>query len=241
MFTGIVHGIATVAGITDAGGIRTIDIRLPDDVAKGLRRGDSLAVNGVCLTLAIPAAGDTVTCDLILKSLSVTNLFDLRIGEQVNVERAAKHNAEIGGHPLSGHIDFTATVLDVEEFDANKVLRLSIPQSHRRYVFEKGYVAIEGCSLTIAECNKINGLIELWLIPETRRSTTLDAKMAGDRLNVEIDRQTQVLVDTLRETMLEIMGHDDAKVPDLIADSLIRRRAITSPARLIGRTSVDNG
>ncbi|MBX9860522.1 MAG: riboflavin synthase subunit alpha [Sphingomonas sp.] len=241
MFTGIVQGIATVAGIIDAGGVRTIDIRLPDDVAKGLRRGDSLAVNGVCLTLARPAAGDTVTCDLILKSLSVTNLIDLRIGEPVNVERAAKQNAEIGGHLLSGHIDFTAIVVDVEEIDANKVLRLSIPQRHRRYFFQKGYIATEGCSLTIAECNKIDGLIELWLIPETRRSTTLDVKLAGDRVNVEVDRQTQVLVDTLRETVLEIVGHDDAKVPDLVADSLIRRRAITSPAQLIGRSTIDNG
>jgi riboflavin synthase len=128
------------------------------------------------------------------------------VGDRINVERAAKDGAEIGGHPLSGHVDFTATVASIRQPENNHVIRIAVPAPWMRYVFAKGYIAINGASLTVAEANKIEGWFEVWLIPETLRMTTFGDKQPGAALNIEIERATQVFVDTVRDALDERLG-----------------------------------
>jgi riboflavin synthase len=147
--------------------------------------------------------------DVMLQSLNVTTLGRLAVGDELNVERAAKDGAEIGGHPLSGHVDFQARLQAIRRPENNHVMRLAVPAPWMRYVFAKGYIAVDGASLTVAEAGRDadgSGWFEVWLIPETLRMTTFGTCVEGDMLNVEIDRQTQVIVDTVRAAVEERLG-----------------------------------
>ncbi|MBK6472700.1 MAG: riboflavin synthase subunit alpha [Betaproteobacteria bacterium] len=209
MFTGIVQGLATVRAIADRPGLRSFTLVFPPGFAKGLAVGASVAVEGVCLT-ATTLHGDTAAdFDVMQQSLALTTLGTLREGSLVNVERAAKDGAEIGGHPLSGHVDFLATVAEVRRPENNHVLKVAVPAPWMRYVFPKGYIAVNGASLTVAEAQRGpdgSGSFEVWLIPETLRMTTFAEKAVGAGLNIEIERQTQVFVDTVRAAIDERLG-----------------------------------
>ena len=218
MFTGIVQGVAHIAAITDNASIRTLEIDFAIGFTDGLEIGGSVSVDGVCLTATSLLSPTRVLFDVILQSLDVTTLADLAVGAAVNVERAAKDGAEIGGHPLSGHVDFSTEIAEVREAAGNKALRIHLPEKFRRYVFPKGYIAINGCSLTVSECDKQAGWFEIWLIPETRRATNLDGKAAGDWLNVEIERGTQVVVDTVRDAVAEALGDLRPALEALLAE-----------------------
>lgn len=154
MFTGIVQGTSTLKSITDANGMRTLVLEWPPGFSEGLVVGASVSVDGVCLTVTQVLSATTAQFDVILQSLSVTTLGTYEVGTRVNVERAAKDGAEIGGHPLSGHIDFSARIVSVRKSENNHVLRIDIPPAFRKYIFPKGYIAIHGASLTIAEVDK---------------------------------------------------------------------------------------
>jgi riboflavin synthase len=143
------------------------------------------------------------------QSLALTTLGTLREGSRVNVERAARDGAEIGGHPLSGHVDCQRRVAELRQPENNHVLRIEVPAPWMRYVFAKGYIGVNGCSLTIAEAERRadgSGWFEVWLIPETLRMTTFARKRVGDAVHIEIDRSTQVFVDTVREAIDERLG-----------------------------------
>lgn len=206
MFTGIVQGTATIAGIADRQGLRTFTIDFPAGFCVDLAIGASVSVDGVCLTVTRIVSANTATFDVMLQSLDITTLGGYAVGARVNVERAARDGAEIGGHPLSGHIDFAAAVERVRSMDNNRVLRIGIPPAFRKYVFAKGYIAVNGASLTVSEVDRGEGWFEVWLIPETRRMTVFEEKQAGDALNIEIERSTQVVVDTVREAVQESLG-----------------------------------
>jgi riboflavin synthase len=165
-----------------------------------------VACDGVCLTVTERPAPDRATFDVMQQSLGLTTLGGFSEGDAINVERAAKEGAEVGGHGISGHVDCLGTVLAVRRPENNHVIRIGVPESHRRYVFAKGYVAINGASLTVAECHRAEGWFEVWLIPETLRMTTFGDKGEGARLNLEIERATQVVVDTVRDALDERLG-----------------------------------
>ena len=206
MFTGIVQGLAQVAAITDQPGLRSFELALPAGLDAGLEIGASVACDGVCLTVtSLPAPG-RATFDVMQQSLGLTTLGGLAVGSRLNVERAARDGAEIGGHPLSGHVDCLGQVLAIRRPENNFVLRIGVPASHRRYVFAKGYIAVNGASLTVAEANRAEGWFEVWLIPETLRMTTFGDMQVGDALHIEIERSTQVVVDTVREALEERLG-----------------------------------
>ena len=207
MFTGIVQGVSTIKSISDTEGLRTFTLELPPDFTDGLSVGASVSVDGVCLTVAQVLSSSSAKFDVILQSLSVTTLGSLEIGASVNTERAAKDGAEIGGHPLSGHIDFSAQIESVKASANNRVLRVQVPQPFMRYIFPKGYIAINGASLTVSAIDRAAGWFEVWLIPETRRMTTFEQKTTGDWLNIEIERGTQVVVDTVRASVEETLGN----------------------------------
>lgn len=206
MFTGIIQGVATIEQILDQEGMRTFTLEFPNDFCRDLAIGGSVSVDGVCLTVTEILSTTAVTFDIMLQSLNITTLGSYSIGTIVNVERAAKDGAEIGGHPLSGHIDFCSAIQLVSASEMNRTLRINIPLEFRKYVFAKGYIAVNGASLTVAEVNRVEGWFDVWLIPETRRMTVFEEKQAGDYLNVEIERGTQVVVDTVRDSVQEGLG-----------------------------------
>lgn len=217
MFTGIVQGVATVVAIADRPGLRTLRLAFPSGFLAGIEMGASVAVDGVCLTVTAfgPAAGPAAAAaawadfDVMQQTLSLTTLGGLQEGSCVNVERAAREGAEVGGHVLSGHVDFCATVQQIRRPDNNCVLRFAVPAPWMRYVFAKGYIAVNGASLTVAEAGRLAGgagWFEVWLIPETLRMTTFANKAEGDAVHIEIERATQVMVDTVRQAVDERLG-----------------------------------
>ncbi len=226
MFTGIVQGVASVTQIADRSGLRTLRLSLPDSFDAGLQLGASVSVDGVCLT--VTALHDKAAdFDVMQQTLALTTLGALKTGDAVNVERAAKADAEVGGHVLSGHVDVQAIVQSIREPENNRVLRIALPGPWMRYVFAKGYIAVNGASLTVAQAQREAadaGWFEVWLIPETLRMTTFAGLREGDALNIEIERQTQVIVDTVRAVMHERLG---PLLPAL--EALARERGLAAP------------
>jgi riboflavin synthase len=218
MFTGIVQAVATVTALTDRPGLRSFTLQFPPGFLDGQDIGASVACDGTCLTVTRHDGADRADFDVMQQSLTLTTLGQARVGSRLNVERAARDGVEIGGHPLSGHIDFQATLVDVRRPENNHVLRIQVPPPWLRYIFPKGYIAINGASLTIAEVDKAAGCFEVWLIPETLRQTTFGDKQPGDALNIEIERQTQVMVDTVRDTLAEQLGPLLPALKDLLRE-----------------------
>ena len=230
MFTGIVQGVARVALAQDRPGLRSFTLAFPPGFDEGLAIGASVAVDGVCLTVTSRPGPDSATFDVMQQSLALTTLALLREGQAVNVERAARDGAEIGGHPLSGHVDFQARIAAIRRPENNHVLRIEVPAPWMRYVFAKGYIAVNGASLTVAEAGRErdgSGWFEVWLIPETLRVTTFADKRLGDAVHVEIDRGTQVMVDTVREAVAERLG---PLLP--LLEQLARERGLALPEAL---------
>ena len=235
MFTGIVQGTARIDALADRPGLRTFTLAFPPGFCAGLAVGASVAVDGVCLTVTALQGPDTAAFDVMQQSLAVTTLGTLVEGDRVNVERAARDGAEIGGHPLSGHVDFQARLAQVRRPENNHVLRLAVPAPWMRYVFAKGYVAVDGASLTVAEAGRErdgSGWFEVWLIPETLRLTTFGGKGVGDAFNIEIERQTQVFVDTVRAALDERLGPLLPALEKLLAAQGLTVDDLAAPPRL---------
>jgi riboflavin synthase len=157
MFTGIVKSIAKIIDVSDKNGIRTFIIDFNSGFCVDLEVGASVAVDGVCLTVTEIVSDMTVKFDIIRQSLLVTSLNEYENGSFVNVERASKEGAEIGGHPLSGHIDFNTPIVKILKIEDNYCIRLSVSKQWKRYIFPKGYIALNGASLTISQVNKDEG------------------------------------------------------------------------------------
>ncbi len=200
MFSGIVQGTAEVLRITEKENFRTHVVRLPEALLPGLEPGASVAHNGCCLTV-VTIDGDEVAFDLMQETLKVTNLGELEEGGRVNVERAARFGDDIGGHAMSGHILTTAEVSRVIESPNNHQVWFRLPQQWMKYVFTKGYIGIDGISLTIGEVE--GDEFNVNLIPETLQRTNIGTRKPGDRINIEIDPQTQAIVDTVERVMAE--------------------------------------
>lgn len=208
MFTGIVQGTAKVVAIQEAEAFRTHVVMLPDDLRGGLEVGASVAHNGVCLTVtALTEAG--VSFDLMRETLRVTNLGELTVGDHVNIERAARFGDEIGGHAMSGHIMAQAELVELEEAPNNRRLWFEPPHALGRFLFDKGYIGVDGASLTIGEVRHAAAehgpRFCVDLIPETLQRTTLGERVPGDRVNIEVDPQTQAIVETV-ERVLKVRG-----------------------------------
>jgi len=198
MFTGIVQGTAEILEILEKEDFRTHRIRLPEAALEGLSPGASVAHNGCCLTVT-DIEGDTVSFDLMRETLRATNLGSLRVGDRVNYERAARFGDEIGGHAMSGHILCTAAVVSVEVTPNNCRIRFRLPPAWRKYLFTKGYIGIDGISLTIGEV--AGDEFDVNLIPETLQRTQIGSRSVGERVNIEIDPQTQAIVDTVERIL----------------------------------------
>jgi riboflavin synthase len=206
MFTGIVQGTGEIVSAKDHDALRTIQIEFPAGFTEGIAIGASVSIDGTCLTVTEILSPTRLSFDVIQQTLKVTTLGAYAVGQRVNIERSAKDGAEIGGHLLSGHVDFFAEIVDIKLIEGNKVIRFAVPPDFMRYIFPKGFIAVNGCSLTIADADRAANWFDVWLIPETRRVTTFEEKQIGDKVNIEIERQTQIIVDTVRDTVREMMA-----------------------------------
>ncbi|WP_062788896.1 riboflavin synthase [Aquitalea pelogenes] len=200
MFTGIVQGMAEVVAIEEKQDFRRHVVRLPQALSGGIELGASIAHNGCCLTVT-EVNEDLVAFDLMAETLRLTNLGALQVGDRVNVERAAKFGDEIGGHAMSGHVICLARVEEVIRTPNNCTVWFSLPAEFTKYVFAKGYIGIDGCSLTIGSVDGNRFCVHL--IPETLERTIIQFRQPGDAINIEIDPQTQAIVDTVERVLAQ--------------------------------------
>lgn len=195
MFTGIVQKLLPITQIISGDHLLKYAVALEDQA--GLQIGASIAIDGVCQTV-VRIDGSDVWFDAIPETLEKTTLKTLTIGQLVNVERAARFGDEIGGHILSGHIFGTAQLVRIHQ----NQFTIQCPPEWIKYFFKKGYVAIDGVSLTIVDVDQ-EGYFTVHLIPETLGRTTLGFKKCGASVNIEIDSQTQVIVETVEQILAE--------------------------------------
>ncbi|OMH32837.1 riboflavin synthase subunit alpha [Motiliproteus sp. MSK22-1] len=200
MFTGIVQGTAEVIHIDEKEKFRTHVLALPEELLTGLNLGASVAHNGCCLTVT-KIEGNQVSFDLMQETLKVTNLGEINTGDRVNVERAARFGDDIGGHSMSGHIITTAEISQIIKTANNCQIWIKIPLALKKYIFTKGYIGIDGISLTVGDI--IEDRFSINLIPETLTRTNLAWRTESDRLNIEVDPQTQAIVDTVERVLAE--------------------------------------
>ncbi|WP_455648210.1 riboflavin synthase subunit alpha [Lonepinella koalarum] len=195
MFTGIVQGIAQIYSIIEKTDFRTHTIKMPQELLADLQLGASVAHNGVCLTVT-KVENDLVSFDLMTETLRITNLGELKVGDGVNIERAMKFGSEVGGHLLSGHVYCTAKIIERKPSENNLQIWFELPNFDvMKYILTKGFIAVDGISLTIGEVKQNQFCVNL--IPETMERTIIAKKNVGDRVNIEIDPQTQAIVDTV--------------------------------------------
>jgi riboflavin synthase len=204
MFTGIVETTATVQAVSHHSTHSVLTLNVPDPYTSELAIGASMSVNGVCLTVT-QVHGETVEFDIIIESLARTTLATLAVGDKVNIERSLRANAEVGGHIMSGHIDGTAIVTHREEGTGNVALMFTLEPHLNKYVFNKGFIGVHGTSLTAGQVDQLQGTFTVWLIPETLRKTNLSNLRCGDKVNIEVHRETQVAVDTIERVLNEMI------------------------------------
>ena len=187
MFTGIIEELGTIERVERTADAARITVRGPKAVSDA-KHGDSISVSGVCLTV-VDFDGERFTADVMAQTLAMSILDGVREGRRVNLERAALVGDRLGGHIVQGHIDGTATVLEVRPGDAWRVIRFSLDAAHAPLVVDKGSIAVDGVSLTVSGLgDDLDGSwFEVSLIPETLTATTLGALAVGDRINVETD------------------------------------------------------
>ena len=200
MFTGIVSGKGNLKKIVKCEGYISLIIQAPKGFAKNLSKGASVSVNGVCLTVK-KGRTDLLEFDVIEETLKKTNLKNISRSSKLNLERSMTANTEIGGHLVSGHIHGTGEVLKVINRKETKDLLIKIPSQLREYFFYKGYVALNGCCLTIGKVLKSSFYIHL--IPETVSITNFKEIKKGDLINIEVEQTTINTVETVKRVMLE--------------------------------------
>ena len=205
MFTGIVQGLGAVQSIELKEAVWTLSLVLPN--TDGLQRGASVAINGVCLT-ATDIEGSTASFDVIPETLARSNLSTLEIGSTVNVERSLKMGDELGGHLLSGHVMGMGSIVARSEIGGGVDLVIEAPATMMKFIHEKGYIGLNGASLTIGEVS--GQRFNIHLIPETLALTTFGTSSEGDVVNIEIDSMTQTVVATVERMLKQESGGGEA-------------------------------
>jgi riboflavin synthase len=185
MFTGLVTELGAITAITRGESSAVFTIKAPASVA-GLAVGDSIAVNGVCLT-ATSLTADTFTADVMVQTLNLTSLSQAEKGSQVNLELAAQMDMRMGGHIVQGHVDGVATVLQLVPGEKWAQFDITVPEELMKYVVAQGSITLDGVSLTVGSLEDGSNLVTVWLIPETLAKTNLGGKKPGDLVNVEVD------------------------------------------------------
>ena len=202
MFTGITRGVFQIASATHRGSILTYSVNFPAEMVEGLQLGASVAIDGVCQTV-VHIIGTLVTFEAIDETLKRTTLGDLKEGDLVTAERSFRVGDEIGGHEVSGHVIGTGRIAELRQGDGTFDLQIAVPVAWMKYILHKGFIAVDGSSLTvgITEAGENEGSFWLHLIPETLRLTKLGKKAIGDRVNIELDARTVTIVETVERVL----------------------------------------
>ena len=186
MFTGIVQEIGEIKECNKTSSGKTIEVLATNSFTENLKKGASVSVNGVCLT-AVSASNGTMVFDVIKETLRITNLDDIQVGSMVNLERSLRYGDEVGGHILSGHVSCKAKSRLIQN-EGEIELRIECPEEWLDFILLKGYVAINGASLTVAKKEKDS--FSVFLIPETLSATNLSELVKDSFLNIEVDQST---------------------------------------------------
>ena len=205
MFTGIVAGIFQVESLLKQPSFFTLAVKTSERFSKGIEKGASVCVDGVCLTVT-KQQGHSLSFDVIEETLKKTTLTSLEEGAFVNLERSLTFGSEIGGHLLTGHVSTVADISFVRTWEGNREVEFSLDGFWAKYLIEKTHIAIDGISLTIVSVNnkeQIPGKVffKTQLIPETMRRTTLGKKVQGDTVNLEFNQTTKTVVETTLRTL----------------------------------------
>ena len=203
MFTGLVEALGKVVKIEkgESSAIFTID---GGSLISQVKLGDSVAVNGVCLT-ATSVTPTTFTADVMVQTLSLTSLSQLGVESPVNLELATVVDGRMGGHIVQGHVDGVAKVVSLTPGDKWARFDIEIPEALGKYIVNQGSIAVDGVSLTVGEIDDAKNVVTLWLIPETLERTNLSAKKSGDLVNIEVD----ILAKYVERIMLKSRGGAD--------------------------------
>lgn len=200
MFTGLIQELGQVTQIKQGDTSAILTIYAPISL-RNISKGDSIAINGVCLT-AIEVSEETFAADVMVQTLRLTNLGNLREGSVVNIELAARADSFMGGHIVQGHVDGIAEVVERVPGEKWEKFVVRMPEQLTRFIVNQGSIALDGVSLTVGEMNDANNLVTVWLIPETLAKTNLSQKSIGDNVNVEVDvlaKYVQRLMSKIRE------------------------------------------
>ncbi len=185
MFTGLIAELGRITAVEKGESSAVFTITAPSLISQ-ITLGDSVAVNGVCLT-ATSITGDAFTADVMVQTLAVTSLSQLSVGSPVNLELAALLNTRMGGHMVQGHVDGVATVVGLAPGENWAQFEITVPEKLAKYIVNQGSICLDGVSLTVGEINDSNNVVTVWLIPETLERTNLSTKKPGDLINVEVD------------------------------------------------------
>ncbi|GDX21914.1 riboflavin synthase subunit alpha [Actinomycetes bacterium] len=185
MFTGLIGELGSITAIEKGESSAVFTINAPKLIGE-IAMGDSVAVNGVCLT-ATSISGTTFTADVMIQTLSLTSLSQLSVASTVNLELAAQLNSRLGGHMVQGHVDGVASVVGLTPGDKWAQFDITVPSHLAKYIVNQGSICLDGVSLTVGGINDASNVVTVWLIPETLESTNLSGKSAGDLVNVEVD------------------------------------------------------
>ena len=210
MFTGIIEAVGEVRNIVRARFGATCTVRVPPSIS-GCRPGDSLSIEGVCLTVTA-VKGNLFTVDISAETLARSTLGSLKQGSPINLERALSLSDRLGGHLVSGHVDGTGTIDKIDKPQGAWILGVTIAQDLSRYLIEKGSVAVDGISLTVNKC--FGKSFEVTIVPHTAQVTTISKKRRGDRVNVEVDM--------IAKYIEKFLSHDNTAIPKESAPGIDR-------------------
>jgi len=185
MFTGLIAELGVVTAVNKGESSAVFTIDAPQLISE-IALGDSVAVNGVCLT-ATSINGTTFTADVMVQTLSLTSLSQIAVDSPVNLELAAQLNARMGGHMVQGHVDGVATVVGLTPGDKWAQFDITVPAHLSKYIVNQGSICLDGVSLTVGSIDDATNVVTVWLIPETLERTNLSSKKPGDLINVEVD------------------------------------------------------
>jgi riboflavin synthase len=204
MFTGLVAELGKVTAIekSETSAVFTIDA---SQLIGQIALGDSVAVNGVCLTATF-VSGTTFTADVMVQTLALTSLSQIAEGSPVNLELAAQLNTRLGGHMVQGHVDGVATVVGLTPGDKWAQFDITVPAQLSKYIVNQGSICLDGVSLTVGSIDDATNVVTVWLIPETLERTNLSTLKPGDLINVEVDVLAKYVERLLAKT--DVQGGD---------------------------------
>jgi riboflavin synthase len=202
MYSGITSGLFDVVKVEKKPGLMTYIVQLNSNLLNNLKIGASVSIDGVCQTV-VSIVGNDITFNAIQETLERTTLSQLQPGSKVSVERSLCYGDEVGGHEVAGHVIGTAKLVDIITAENNLSLTFQCPPEWMKFIFTKGFIAVDGSSLTVGQVNP-QGAFTVHLIPETLRLTNFGTRQIGDLVNIELDHKTQTIVTTVERILSDL-------------------------------------